>query len=108
MIAGCEEPIVPEFQSLLESVIALGARQVEVEYDEGAYWVTVIEGHTGLGVARYESTQEQDHVYDTIQQLRKAKRIEVSGKNYFLKISTREDFGETTWIILVSEKKTNR
>lgn len=105
MIADREEPSVPEFRSLLEEVIASGVRRFEVEYDEGAYWVTAITGNMGLGVARYRSEEEKDHVYAVIQQLRKAKSIQASGTDYRLKITTREDFGETTWIIQVREKK---
>lgn len=104
MIASREEPSAPEFRGLLEELIASGVRRIEVEYDEGEYRVTAIEGNMGLGVARYRSEEAMEPLYDSIQQLRKAKVIQASGKHYRLKITTRQEFMETTWIILVSEK----
>lgn len=94
----------PDPELLLAILISDGARDIEVEDDDHEWWVSAIEGNTGVGVARYATEQEKCQVDAALDLLRKEKSINVSGKTYRLSFKCRENFGEPSWRIRVSER----
>ena len=95
----------PRFDQLLAILIADGVEEREVEYDDSEWWVSVIEGHTGVGVARYAAEQDKRQVDVALDRLRKEKSIDVNGKTYRLSFTLRENFGEPSWRIKMSERR---
>ncbi len=95
----------PEFANLIALLISDGVNEIEVEYDDHEWWVSAIEGNTGIGVARYSTDQEKAWVDTELERLRKEKAISVNGKTYRLSFKNKDNFGEPAWLIRVSEKK---
>lgn len=75
-----------------------------MEHLAAMFYLSVIEGNTGVGVARYGTEQEKRQVDAALDLLRKEKSINVSGKTYRLSFKCRETFGEPSWRIRVSER----
>ena len=94
----------PKFDTLLSLLIADGVREVEVEYDDSEWWVQVIEGNTGIGVARYSSEPEKRYVDRVLERLEKERSISVNGQLYALRFKCREQFGEPCWRIRITRK----
>ena len=82
-------------------LISDGIHTVEVEHDENTWWVTAIDGHMGLSVARYTSESEKRMVDAELQRLRQEKNISVNGKIYKLMFKFRDSFGEPSWRIRI-------
>jgi hypothetical protein len=93
----------PRFDLLLAILIADGVSEVEVEYDDHEWWVSVVEGNTRVGVARYSTESEKNYVDAALERLRKEKRISVNGKMYRLSFTSKKNFGEPSWRIRVTE-----
>jgi hypothetical protein len=94
----------PNLELLLAILISDGANEIEVEYDDHEWCVCVIEGNTGVGVARYASEEEKHQVDRALDRLRKEKSINVNGKTHRLSFKFRENFGDPSWRIRVSEQ----
>lgn len=100
-----KEQKISDFKALLQSLIADGARQIEVEYDHGELYVSVIQGDIGVGISPCETPEEKDHADAVLAELERTKSIQVGGKTYRLAFNITENFGEPCWLIQVSEKK---
>lgn len=91
----------PDFDQLFARLIADGVSDIEVECDRNEWFVIVIQGHIGLGVARYSKKKDMAKVDEALNKLRKAKKVTVDGKTYALRFRYRENFGEPCWRIKV-------
>ena len=95
----------PDLESVLAGLVRDGARTIEVEFDRGDVWVSVVEGNTALGVTRYRTPDDRERACDIIGRLRKEKTLHVSGGTYRLSFKMTENSGEPTWTLRVAEKK---
>ena len=100
-----KEQKTPDFRALLQSLIADGARQIEVEYDHAELYVSVIQGDLGVGISPYKTPEEKVRADAVLAELERAKSIQVGDKTYRLAFNITENFGEPCWLIRVSEKK---
>ena len=94
-----------DFELMIANLIADGAHELGFEYDDNEWWLSVIEGNTEIGVARYSTKQELAFVDAGIARLKKAKTISVNGKTYRLFFKYQDNFGEPSWKIRVLENK---
>jgi hypothetical protein len=95
----------PGLELLLAVLISDGARDIEVECSHGEWWVSVVQGNTGLGVARYATEQEKRQADRALDRLRRDKSIDVNGKRYRLSFRYSESFEEPCWRIRVAEAR---
>lgn len=95
----------PGLELLLAMLISDGAREIDVECDHNEWWVSVVEGNSSLGVARYASKEEMQRVDEAIDRLRKEKSIDVNGTSFRLSFRFSESFGEPCWRVRIAEKR---
>ena len=82
----------------LQKAISLNADRLEIEYKDGEEWITAFRGDMGLGIGSVDSRQ-RDKLIEELEQFRKSKRVTLLGKEYRLKFSEYESFGETVYEI---------
>ena len=95
----------PRFRALLESLIADGIYEIEVEYHGPELLVCVVRGSLGFGVASYRSEEDKRAADAIIADLRKKKSIMVGDKIYRLTFTEQENFHEPSWRIRIRESK---
>jgi hypothetical protein len=88
---------------LLQRAMALKADRLEIEYKDGAEWITAFRGNMGLGIGSVDSTK-RDKLFEDLKQLKKSKQVTVLGVVYRLSFSEYESFGETVYEIRWKEK----
>ena len=88
---------------LLQRAMALNADRLEIEYKDGAEWITAFRGNMGLGIGSVDSTK-RDKVFEDLTQLKKLKQVTVLGVVYRLSFSEYESFGETVYEIRWKKK----
>ncbi len=88
---------------LLQRAMALNADRLEIEYKDGAEWITAFRGNMGLGIGSVDSTK-RDKLFEDLKQLKKSKQVTVLGVVYRLSFSEYESFGETVYEIRWKEK----
>jgi hypothetical protein len=80
----------------IQKAMSLNADRLKIEYKDGKEWITAFRGNMGLGIGSVDST-ERDTLFEDLKQLRKSKRITISGNEYRLSFSEYESFGETVY-----------
>ncbi len=80
----------------LQKAISLNADRLEIEYKDGEEWITACCGNMGVGIGSVDSTQ-RDKLFEELEQFRKSKRVTLLGKEYRLRFSAYESFGETVY-----------
>ena len=86
---------------ILESLIGQGAHTLELDCDHHELWLSVVEGHTSLGLARFTTRAEMEQANALLARLRKEKAITVHDVKYRLSFTKTESFGEPCWTIRV-------
>ena len=84
--------------AFLQKAMSLNADKLEIEYKDRREWITAFRGDMGLGIESVDST-ERDTLFEELKQLRKSKRITISGNECRLSFSEYESFGETVYEI---------
>ncbi len=80
----------------LHKAMSLNADRLEIEYKDGEEWITAFCGDMGLGIGSVDSTN-RDKLFEELEQLRKEKRVTLSGNVYRLRFSEYDSFGETVY-----------
>jgi len=91
-------------EDLLAKAVDLGADRLEIEYKDGAEWITAFRGPVGVGIGRVDSAQSKA-LLGEIDDLKRRKRIILDGNTYRLKFSKYESFGEWVYVIAILEDK---
>lgn len=87
------------FQLILKAS-EMGADELEIEYKDGYEEIIASKGGLGFGIDRIESnTDEAMSLLDRIHELRKRKRVKISGEEYKIQISIYDSFGENAYRI---------
>jgi hypothetical protein len=73
----------------LQKAISLNADRLEIEYKDGEEWITAFCGDMGVGIGSVDSTK-RDKLFNDLEQLRKSKRVSLSGNEYRLRFSEYE------------------
>ncbi len=78
----------------------MGADKLEIEYKDGYEEITASKGGSGFGIDRLKSdTDETMRFLSRIRELRKRKRVKISGEEYEIQISVYDSFGENAYRI---------
>ncbi len=80
----------------LEKALGLNADRLEIEYKDRQELVTAFRGDLGFGFGAVDATKS-DELFEDLEQLRKSKRVTLSGHLYRLSFSKSESFGETVY-----------
>jgi hypothetical protein len=88
---------------LLQRAMELNADRLEIEYKDGAEWITAFRGNMGLGIGSVDSTK-RDKLFEDLKQLKKSKQVTVLGVVYRLSFSEYDSFGETVYEIRWKKK----
>jgi hypothetical protein len=88
---------------LLQRAMDLNADRLEIEYKDGAEWITAFRGNLGLGIGSVDSTK-RDKLFEDLKQLKKSKQVTMLGVVYRLSFSEYESFGETVYEIRWKKK----
>jgi hypothetical protein len=88
---------------LLQRAMELNADRLEIEYKDGAEWITAFRGNMGLGIGSVDSTK-RDKLFEDLKQLKKSKQVTVLGVVYRLSFSQYESFGETVYEVRWKKK----
>ena len=86
---------------ILENAISMGGSRVEIEYKDGKEYIFVYQGNVGYGVASFD-TKRAKALFGEMDDLKKEKKVVVSGVPYRLAFSRYESFGE--WVHVIEFK----
>lgn len=89
-----------KLSQLILKASEMGADEIEIEYKDGYEEIIASKGGFGFGIDRLESnTDETMRLLKRIHELRKRKRITISGKKYKIQIHIYDSFGENAYRI---------
>ena len=80
-------------EDYLRKAIELKADSLEIEYEDRQEWLTAFCGNTGVGIGVVGS-EASDQIFEELKNLKRTKRIVVSGVTYRLSFSSYDSFGE--------------
>lgn len=87
--------------------VDINADRIEIEYKDGMEWITAFRGFMGIGIGSLDAAAWEE-LFQEMAELRKRKKVTISGATYRLSFSKYESFGEWTYVIGIEKPKAKR
>lgn len=88
----------------IQKAVDIDADRIEIEYKDGMRWITACRDCIGIGIASLDA-EASEALFQEMRELRKKKKVTISGAAYRLSFSKYESFGEWTYVIGIEKAR---